>query len=90
MFIILKELTELRVVKMKPSVNHPPRRKHGPREGNTGSAFGMPTELQQNNSVDIGKLVCRVQASLLMVKCVSKLAVLTWKVLMHGYVLLFQ
>lgn len=75
---------------MKPSVNYPPCRKHGPGEGNTGTALEIPTELQQNNSADIGKLVCRVQASPLMVKCVSKLAVLTWKVLMHRYVLLFQ
>lgn len=76
-FIIFEELTELRVVKRKTSVYCPTWRKHGAGEGNIGSAFGKSTKLQQNNVVDIGRLECKVQASPLMVKYVSQLAVLT-------------
>lgn len=63
---------------------------HGAGQGNTGSAFGMPTKLQQSHLADIRRLGCRVQASPFTVKYVSKLATLPWWVLMYGYILVFQ
>ena len=41
----------------------PTHREHGAGQGNTGSAFGMSTKLQQSNLADITRLGCRVQAS---------------------------
>lgn len=58
--------------------------------GRFGSAFGIRTEFQQNELVDIAVLGCREEASPLMVQYVSKLAVLIWKVLVLGDGLVFQ
>lgn len=68
----------------------PTHREYGAGQGNTGSAFGMSTKLQQSNLTDITRLGCRVQASPFTVKYVSKLAALPWRVLMYGYILVFQ
>lgn len=66
------------MVKRKPSVHCPTCREHGTGEGSTGSAFDIPTKLQQSNLAHMGRLGCRVQASPLIFKYVSKLAVLPW------------